>query len=453
MKLKLHDYQTRAISFGLENKQCFFALDAGLGKTAIMLNIIKRSKERFLVIAPLRVALYSWPAEIEKWTPDLSYIVIHGKDKIKNLAKGSDITLLPYSQIKFFYNYLVDHAGKKNLPVNINICFDESSFLKAAQTKRFKMLKQIVKELFKKMRFCLSATPAPESLFNLWSQYFLLDNSILGKSQNKFLSKYYNNVGRDYPILVMKTGADEQIQELIKPATFCLQAEDYLKMPDLIENKIYLQFKTKEKKLYDKLQKDYFLKINDKPIEAMNTAALSMKLRQFLQGCLYTDEDGNYEKINTTKLDALSEFIEGNAGNPVMVVVNFKFETKEIRKKFGQDTPALIGGVSSEETAGIIKAWNSRELPLLLVHPAAVSHGLNLQSGGSNILFYCQTWSSEQKYQLIRRLYRQGQQADKVIVHYLLVKDTIDDMVFNAVQKKQDVQQTLIDYLKEVKCQ
>lgn len=443
--MKLHNYQKQAIKFALEKKQSYMAIDLGLGKTAIALNVIQRIEHPTIVIAPLRVVYSVWPEEIKKWTPNLSYAILHGPHKDIEYEYKKRIYLLNYDGIKWFYNKLV-RPGKPFR--KCNLVLDESTFVKSPSTKRFKMLKKL-QPFFSEYRMALSATPAPNGYHDLWSQYYLLDQ---GKSLSnvyyKYRQKFFFYTGPPLYKTTLLRGATKEIQSRIKPITFRLDSKDYMKMPEYIHNEIKLELSTKLITQYKKLEKDFVLDIQGAEITAFNSAALSMKLRQFIQGGVYTEE-GLTQHIHDIKLKALQELIDSSNYQPILCPIQFKFELRRLQKCFG-NVPVIAGQTNARQSMEYIKEWNKGNIPLLLCHPASISHGLNLQASGHIICWYGLTWSLEQYKQLIGRIYRQGQKK-AVIVHHLIMKNTIDETVLKVLKQKDTVQADLLKALKEVR--
>ena len=198
---------------------------------------------------------------------------------------------------------------------------------------------------------------------------------------------------------------------------------------------------------YTELEKNFFTAIDESEIEVFNAAALSMKLRQFLQGAVYTDSCGNFKKIHTIKLALLDQLLETNAHQPILAVINFRFEYELMKKRF-KNPPIIYGKTSSNEKRKYIDKWNNGKIPLLLCHPASISHGLNLQTGGHIIVWMSLPWSLDQYQQLNGRLHRSGQK-NGVIVNYLLFKDTVDEAVEKVLKGKNKTQTELLKALKE----
>lgn len=441
--MKLHQYQERAIEFVIKKKSAFLMMDIGLGKTAVALKVIEQMKVRAVVVAPVQVCWLTWPDEIKKWTPQLTWTVLHGKDKDTKIKRKRDIYILPYSSLKWFYHMLAQ--SKASMPKMLWI-LDESSYIKDPSTQRFKILKRLHK-LILPMRMCLSATPAPNGLHELWSQYFILDNGKrLGKSFHSYRNNYFHYSGHPYYKTTIHHDGKDKIYDCIKDITFRLEAKDYLKMPPIIYNKIRLRLSPDLMEQYQELESNFFIKLNDSEIEAFNAAALSSKLRQFIAGGLYTGVDKQFEKVHTIKLALLQQLLDTNAGQPVLAVINFRFEYEMMKNRF-KKPPIIYGGIKAEDKIAIINKWNKGQIPLLLAHPASMSHGLNLQAGGRIIVWMQLPWSLDYYHQLNGRLHRQGQKH-AVTVNNLVFDNTIDVIVEQTLKRKHNTQKDLLDALK-----
>ena len=443
---QLHQYQKNAIEFGLENKTVFFAMDLGLGKTAVALKIIEQLKQPAIVFAPLRVIHNTWPDEIKKWAPGLSYKIIHGLDKRNALLSSKvDILLINFDGLKWFFNAVLERDIKWQKRV---LVIDESSMIKSPSTLRFKLLKKMM-PLWSDYRFCLSATPTPNGYQELWTQYYMLDKgNALTPVFHQFRNRWFNYTGPPLYKTTVRKGASEQILKLIKPITYRLDANDYLKMPETIYNDIPLILSEPLRKKYKELEDNFFLEFVGANATAFSAAALSMKLRQFIQGAVYTDKkDGSFYPLHHIKVDALKELLETSAGQPILCPIQFKFELRMIHEFIDKSIPCIAGGTGIQESNRLIKAWNNSELPLLLCHPASLGHGVNLQAGGHIMLWYGLTWSLEHYLQLNGRLRRQGQK-NTVTIHHLIMKDTVDERVVKVLKDKNATQSKLLDALK-----
>ena len=441
---KAHKYQKKALEFSLKHPASYQALDMGLGKTLIALLWKINLQVPVLVVAPIKPMYNTWPAEIAKWVPDLTYQILHGPEKSIRLRKQADVYLINFEGLIWLEKELKKlFKQTKRIPFQA-IVIDEGSAIKDPKTKRFKALSRL-RNLFKKGKIILSATPSPNSLRNLWSQYFFLDNGArLGPRYEHFEMQYFYIIG-PYKWAV-KPFAEDFIYKAIQDITFRLDATDYIKIPKRINNYIKLSLPKKLHEQYRKLEQEFFLELgSNKSLEVFNSAALSMKLRQFIQGAVYIDKQKNYEVLHSEKLDALKELVSVT-DKPILCAIQFRFEYDLIEKAFPK-VPIIYGGVSNARATELIKLWNKSELPLLLCHPLSISHGMNLQAGSNIFLWYGLTWSNEQDTQLVGRLARQGQKEEHVIAHYFIMRNTIDIAVAAAIKNRAKSQQDLLDYL------
>lgn len=447
-ELKLHEYQERAIDEFVRVKTLFSAIDMGLGKTVIKLKAIERLSRPAIVFAPINPMYNTWPNEIKKWGITASYDILHGPNKtqIFNDTKA-DILLLNYDGLKWFLSQVSNANGRRKFGKRMLI-LDESSMIKSPKTQRFKSLKKLF-PLWDNYRACLSATPSPNGYHDLWTQYYMLDK---GKSllptYYKYRGAFFNYMGPPVFKTTLRPECKSQIEELIRPITFRLAADDYLKMPELIQNEIPVGLTQKLRKKYDSLERDFLLEFDQHSATAFHAGALSNKLRQFMQGAVYVDDSpGTFYPLHTLKIDALKTIIEASAGQSILCPIQFKFELKMIKEVLKYDVPCVAGKTSAKEARYLITEWNKGNIPLLLCHPASLSHGVNLQSGGHIIVWFGLPWSVEQYKQLTGRLYRQGQK-NAVIVHHLLIEDSIDQRVFQVLKRKDATQQGLLNALR-----
>ena len=439
--LKLHDYQERAIEFCLKHKTVFLAMDLGLGKTAVTLEVIRRTGQPAIVFAPLRVIHNTWPDEVKKWAPELTYHIMHGPDKY--IKDDVDVLLVNYDGLKWFAKEVMKTKWRKRVLV-----IDESSMIKSPSTLRFKTLKKLF-PLWSDYRLCLSATPAPNGYHELWTQYYMLDKGQrLFNAFYRFRGTYFNYTGPPLYKTSIRKGSYEQIRDIIRPITFRLDAKDYSNMPEVTYNDISLEFPSDLRAQYKELEDNFFLEFTGSEATAFNAAALSMKLRQFIQGAVYTDaKRGEFYPLHRIKIDALKDLLDTAAGQPIICPIQFKFERRMINEFIGYDIPCIAGGVSIADSTRFIQAWNKGDLPLLLCHPASLGHGVNLQAGGHIMLWFGLTWSLEHYQQLNGRLIRQGQK-NAVIVNHLIIKNTVDERVVKVLKSKDASQAKLLNALK-----
>lgn len=457
--VKLHKYQLEASDFALKHKSTYQMLDMGMGKTAIALDWVKRMPKNArgtLVIAPLSTIYSSWPDELKLWAPELTVTVLHGKNKNEGLTDKSSVYLVNFEGVQWLFEKLKEYfAVTKSVPFR-SIVIDEGSMIKSHNTKRFKVLQTLI-EIFPKYRMILSGTPAPNTLQDLWSQYYILDKGqSLGRNISTFRNKYMLQVDRMGYIYRLKKGAKDKIYEQIKPLTFRLDAKDYLTIPDRQDNIIKVKLPQSTLGKYKSLESDFYMALDDESTVAFSVPALAMKLRQFVQGCLYVDVDpaskmpksGSrpFVEIHNVKLKALQNIVENSGGRGILCPIQFRFELEVLKKAF-PSASVIAGGTSAAQAGKLIKQWNQGSIPLLICHPKSIGHGVNLQAGSNIIVWYGLTWSAEQYAQLNGRLHRQGQKH-KVIIHHLVCADTIDEQIIKALGKKIAGQKDMLDYLR-----
>lgn len=441
--LPLRSYQAKALEWLKDKPEAYLAVDMGLGKTRIVLEHIKQTGGPVLVIAPMRVALHTWPSEIAKWAPELTYTVLHGKSKEDNFKLKRDVYIVNYDGMKWFASML-DKYGRKNIMGGL-LVLDESTMVKSPKAARTKLIAKM-RSTFKRA-IALSATPSPNGLIDLWSQYLILDyGHSLGSKYYQFFNRYFRQLDC-FRVVKANPDVDKEIVQRVAPITFRLDAEDHLKLPDFVDNDILVDLPTKAREQYDELAKEFALELAEQTtITAVNAATLSMKLRQLCQGCLYTDDKQSYEVIHSAKLDALEQILEELNGRPALIPIQFKFELHELFARFGK-MPAITGGLKASESTRIISAWNRGDVRALICHPASLSHGVNLQAGGHNLVWLGLTWNYEHYTQLNGRLRRQGQ-TETVVRTRILCRGTIEQKIATALNTKGSGQQLILDALK-----
>lgn len=443
MKYEPHSYQKYATDFIERNSIAALLLDMGLGKTSITLTAINNllfdyfDAHRVLVIAPLRVAKNTWPEEIEKWShlSDLKYSVVVGteKERTSALKENADIYIINRENIP----WLVE---KSKLPFDFDmVVIDELSSFKNYSSKRFKSLMKVRPKV--KRIIGLTGTPSSNGLMDLFAEFKILDMGVrLGRFIGQYRNAYFTPDKMNGPIVYSYKplpSAEKIIYEKISDITISMKATDHLKMPEFIECETVVQMSEKEKKSYTTLKKELVLSIPDGEITAANAASLSNKLSQLANGAIYL-EDKEFVTIHDRKLDALEDLIESTNGKPLLVAYWFKHDLERIKERFD---------IREIKTSKDIKDWNDGKIPVAVIHPASAGHGLNLQSGGSTLVWFGLTWSLELYQQTNARLYRQGQN-DTVVIHHIITKDTIDEDILKALKRKDKTQSSLIDAVK-----
>ena len=448
MKYVPHDYQSYATEFILDHPVAAILLQMGLGKSVITLTamqeLFKRGEIRkALVIAPLRVARDTWPEEIRKWDhlKGLTYSVAVGiaDERRKALALSPQITLINRENIP----WLVQHLGKR-FDYDM-VVIDELSSFKNWEAKRFRALMKVRPSVQRVVG--LTGTPSPNGYMDLFAEYRVLD---MGERLGRFIGRYreaYFTPDRWGNGQVfswkLRPGADEEIFRKISDITVSMKSVDHLKMPECVLNNVPVHMDERETTQYETLKEDLFLRVLNrdgiKEIDAKNASVLCNKLSQMANGAVYTD-DGKVAHIHDRKLDALEDLIEAANGNPLLVAYWYQHDIDRIRQRF----PEVRVLKSSED----IRDWNAGEIPVAAIHPASAGHGLNLQAGGSTLVWFGLTWSLELYQQTNARLWRQGQQAKTVVIHHLVTEGTIDERILTALKNKDRSQESLIDAVK-----
>ena len=446
MKFIPHKYQKYAIDFIKQHTISALLLDMGLGKTAISLTAVNDlmldsfEVHKVLIIAPLRVARFSWGAEIRKWDhlKNLRYSIVVGTEKERRTAlqQKADIYII----------------NRENLPWLIEnskfdydmVVVDELSSFKNHQAKRFKALMKVRPSV--KRIVGLTGTPSSNGLMDLFAEFKLLD---MGQRLGRFIGQYrtaYFQPDKMNGMVVYSykplPDAEEKIYEKISDITISMKATDHLQMPALISSCYEVELSAAERQKYEQLKKDLVLPIGYDEITVANAAALSGKLCQLANGAIY-DDDNKAVRIHDRKLDALEDIIESMNGRPLLVAYWFKHDYDRITERLSE----LKVPFSKLDTDESIVKWNSGEIPVALIHPASAGHGLNLQSGGSTLVWFGITWSLELYQQTVARLWRQGQK-NTVVIQHIITKNTIDENIMAALDKKEHTQTALIEAVK-----
>lgn len=443
MQYSPHEYQTYATNFILEHPVAAVLLEMGLGKSVITLTAIyelmlnRFEIQKVLVIAPLRVARDTWPAEIEKWEhlTGLTYSVAIGTEaeRLAALRRPAHLYLINRENV----DWLITKSG---IPFDFDmVVIDEISSFKSYAAKRFKSLLKVRPRV--KRMVGLTGTPSSNGLMDLWAEFRILD---MGQRLGRYISHYRNNFfvpdKRNQQMIFSykpRAGAEDAIYKLISDITISMKSADFLKMPECIINEVPVALSEKEWSVYQTLKEDMVVDLKDEEVDAVNAAALSGKLLQMANGAVYNEEK-EVIHIHDRKLDALEDLIEGANGKPVLVAYWYNHDLQRIKERFS---------VREIKTSQDIKDWNNSDIPVAVIHPASAGHGLNIQFGGSTIIWFGLTWSLELYQQTNARLWRQGQKST-VVIHHIIAKDTIDEDVMKALRKKEKIQSALIDSVK-----
>ena len=439
----LHEYQKYSIEFIKKNPISAIFLDCGLGKTVITLTAIKDlildsfEVKKVLVICPLRVATV-WNDELHNWSHldglKISTAIGSQSERLEALKQKADIYIINRENVE----WLVNKSGSK-FDFDM-LVIDELSSFKSYQAKRFKSLLKVRPEATRIVG--LTGTPTSNGLMDLWAEYRILD---FGKRLGRFITHYREqyfipdkrnaNVVFSYKLI---PGAKEAIYKKISDVTISMKAVDYLDMPSKVINQVKVQLSDEEMSVYQEMKDDMVASLDDHfEIDAFNAAALSNKLLQMANGAVY-DENKEVHYIHDRKLDALEDLIEQANGKPVLIAYWFKHDALRIKKRFE---------VREIKTEQDIIDWNLGLITVALIHPASAGHGLNLQKGGSTLIYFGLTWSLELYEQCNARLWRQGQK-DTVVIHHIIAKGTIDEAVMRALKSKEKTQTALINAVK-----
>ena len=444
MIYKPHDYQQFAIDYILSHPVAALILDMGLGKTIISLTAVydllfdSFDVHRVLVVAPLRVARDTWPAEIKKWEhlDSLTYAVAVGtpKERKAALMQQADITIINRENIQ----WLIDESG---FPFDFDmVIIDELSSFKNHKSKRFKSLMKVRPRIHRIIG--LTGTPSSNGLMDLWAEFKVLD---MGERLGRFITQYRTNYfmpdKRNGEIIYSYKPlpyAEDAIYRRISDITISMKSTDHLKMPELVSTEYEVQLSDSERSRYEDLKHELILQLPDGEVTAANAASLTGKLSQLANGAIYADT-GEVIEFHDRKLDALEDIIEAANEKPLLVAYWFRHDLSRIKNRFN---------VREIKTSRDIADWNAGKIPVAVIHPASAGHGLNLQAGGSTLVWFGLTWSLELYQQTNARLWRQGQSAGTVVIQHIVTKGTIDERILKALQAKDKTQAALIEAVK-----
>lgn len=449
MKYTPHAYQTFATEFIESNAISAILIACGLGKTIITLTAVQNLLfdsflvHKVLIIAPLRVARDTWPAEIGKWDhlEDLVASVAVGStsERLAALERKADLYIINRENVQ----WLIEET---TLPFDFDmVVIDELSSFKNHKSKRFRALmkrRPVVKRIVG-----LTGTPASNGLIDLWAQFKLLDKGVrLGRFIGAYRDAYFSPDKRNGQIVFSykpAPGAEERIYQAIEDITISMKAQDHIRMPELVNNEYKVSLSGEERSAYEKLRKELVLDASGDQVTAANAASLSGKLLQLANGAVYTD-DGKTIAVHDRKLDALEDLIEAANGQSVLVAYWFKHDLARITGRL-QKLGISFSNLDSSES---LVRWNMGELQAGLIHPASAGHGLNLQGGGSFLIWFGLTWSLELYQQTVARLWRQGQKSQTVVVQHIITEKTIDERIMKVLSGKAETQDALIEAVK-----
>ena len=444
MEFKPHDYQAYAIDFIKTHPVAGLFLGMGMGKTISTLTALNTMMfdsfqvARCLVVAPLRVARDTWPAELTKWEHlkhlRASVIVGTAKERRQAIHTDADIYVINRENLP----WLIKELGN-DWPYDC-VVIDELSSFKNHKAARFKALMSRRKHM--RRIIGLTGTPAPNSLEDLWAPFKLFDG---GKRLlpyiTHFRERYFDPDKRNgYQVFSwkLKPGAEEEIYNAISDVTVSMRTTDHLDLPPLTTSSKVVHLDKAEREVYNQLKKDMLVHVDGEVIDAGSAATLSNKLLQLSSGAIYADE-ARTVTVHSQKIDALEDIVEAANGHTVLVAYWFKHELERLLRHFPQ------GRLLS--TAEDMAAWCEGEIPLAFIHPASAGHGLNLQSGGHILVWHTVPWSLELYEQTNARLFRQGQTEPVSIIH-IEAANTIDQQVIRSLESKNQTQSALIEAVK-----
>jgi SNF2 family DNA or RNA helicase len=443
-RLDFHPYQERAVEWIKQKDSSALWLDMGLGKTTTTLtavaDLIKTGHaHRVLIIAPLRVALSTWPAEVKKWShlKDIHIQQLAGLPaaaRQRALVAPFNVSVINRELVP----WLVEFYGQK-WPYD-TVVIDEASAFKSTQAKRWRALRSVLPKINRVIE--LTATPSANSLIDLWPQIYLLDRGErLGKTKGIFLEKFCRQVGNpQWNQWEVRPERRDALFALLSDICLRMKAEDYLDVPDRINNVISITLPVKTLLHYRQLQKEFVVQLEQGEITAVNAAVQAGKLLQLCNGAMYLDE-GGWEEVHDEKLEALAEIVE-NLDEPILVAYQFKSDLARLQERFPK--AEALG-----KDPATIDRWNEGRIPMLLAHPASAGHGLNLQRGGRTIVWFGLPWSLELYAQFNGRLHRQGQDKP-VLVYHLLASGTVDEAVHATLDQKDATQNSLLEAVKKL---
>lgn len=438
MKYEPHEYQEYAKEFVIRQNISALFLDCGLGKTVITLTAAWEllldyfEVRKILIIAPWRVCRDTWPGELRKWDHlkgiEMSVVLGSEKERIAALDRMANVYVINRENVDWL-------AGHCQWDFDM-VVIDELSSFKSHRAKRFKALKK-VRPMVRRM-VGLTGTPAPNGLIDLWAEIGILDmGQRLGRFIGGYRERFFLPDKRSREMIYSyksREGAEEAIYNLLSDICISMKATDYLDMPKCVYNQVEVFMNDKELKLYRQLERDMMIPYEDGDIDAVNAAGLSNKLMQMANGAVY-DENGEVKHIHDRKLEALEDLVEAANGKPVLISYWYKHDLQRIRERTG---------AVELDTAEDMRKWNAGEIPVAVIHPASAGHGLNLQAGGSALIWFGLTWSLELYQQMNARIWRQGQK-ETVVIHHLIAKGTLDERVMEALEKKDCGQSALVE--------
>jgi SNF2 family DNA or RNA helicase len=426
-------------------------LDPGLGKTSISLAASSILLQKplicgVLVIAPLRAVYDVWPTEIGKWKEfnHLTYSILHGPEKLQRLHNDEvDFYFINPEGVPWLVEQLLK-LRQDQWPFDV-LLVDESTKFKSAASQRFKMLRKIVGKF--RRRYILTGTPTPNGLLDLFGQIYLLD---LGNSLGSYISHYRNNFfyssGFGGYTWLPREGALEEITELVSPLVLRMRAEDYLELPQLVNQYHWVDMPADAREKYKQMEEEFILEVGDDVVISPSAAAAGMRCRQIINGAIYTNpKEEEYVVIHNAKMDALKDLVEELSGQPMLLFYEFNHDRDRLVKELGWP---CLGKQSQKKDSENIRLFNAGLLPGLIAHPASAGHALNLQAACCHVGWFGLTWNLEHYDQAIRRVWRQGNEFMRVICHHFCVRDSLDKRVVKVLGSKDKTQTKFLEAIR-----
>ena len=454
MPREQRDYQRAAADFLHDHPRCNLHAGMGLGKTSIVLHMLARLiaegwNEPVLVIGPKRVANDVWPREPADW-PELSHLVVEritgpGWTRSRALDRPAHLHTINYDNVPWLVN-----SFERDWPFALVIA-DESPRLKGFRlrqgTQRAAALARVAHTPRVKRWINLTGTPAPNGLLDLWGQQWFIDGGkALGRSFRAFEQRWFCKApgGGQYAPTIPMPNAMREIHDAMRPTTLAIDAAQYFPTEAPIENTVYVEITGRPRALYRQMEREFIAQLREGTIEAPTAAVKTLKLLQLASGAVY-HSDSSYETVHEGKCDALASIREECSGAPLLVVYQFVHELARIRDRFP-------GALVLADDPSAVDRWNAGDVRMLLLHPASAGHGLSLQHGGNNVVFFSTGWNLEHDQQVIERIgparQKQSGYDRPVYVHRIVARGTIDEMVLRRQASKASVQELLLEMLR-----
>ena len=443
---QLHEYQKRMVDFQCSHPETAIWADMGLGKTIVTLTSVAhlinaRFIKAVIIVAPIRVCRLVWRQESKKWahTEKLRFSMVMGTrdQRTRALLKEADVYLTNFENLGWLSETLHTYfiSKKRDMPFD-GVVWDELSKMKNSATQRVKSVRKILPCM--KWKTGLTGTPASNGVGDLHGQFLVLDEGKrLGTSKTAFRTRFYKKVGPFKEVAFDDT--ETVIKNLIGDMTIEMSAADYLKMPDLIVNNVFVEFDDATRLRYDQMEKDFFIKLDSGAEKEMfNQASLMNTCLQFSNGAIYPVAGMPlWEPIHQLKLDALEDIVEEAAGKPVLCWYAYRSDAARIMERFKDLNPINLTECKSEHSLNVaMHRWKTGDCQLMISHPLSAGHGIDgLQAAGHTMVWFGLTWSLDSYDQAVARLHRQGQ-GQPVICHRILTKDTLDQAQADALDTK-----------------